>query len=244
MQLSSITNEMFNYDKFTGSMSERDVPIKKLALGKQNIDPVPFTREVSTYDQTIRRTFLGELVRKAKFLDDDYAKECLSSLLLLSLQPWLTIHKIYYVPSRDSNSTICKEIAISIAKKLGISLVAAVFDWSDFPTFRKGMSKYTIENIVEEKSKQIEVKHENSENILLLDDTIWSGSTSCLAINFLKRISGYRNISFMCFTQVVCSAIINKEHHELNIINHDIYHNFTSCEFSRSKNEGVNSWFI
>ena len=176
---------------------------RAVAIDYHNIDSAPEVRTTSIDSLPLNFTDLGNLVKQAKYSNNDFAISEIARRAVGVTELLQPIEKIYYVPSRDSRSLISVRVANALCQNLELVKPDQAFDWKLFLNYQKGMDKRDVEKIVE--SALINNgfrRHTLKTNILILDDTLWSGSTIHLAYTFLKAFYDEAGIKILCLTKI------------------------------------------
>jgi len=186
---------------------------ESITLGSHNVDPTPSVRFGSINWSDIKLTNLGFLVRTSKY---DLNSEALNKLVHLAEEAsrfFLSIKHVFFIPPRDSTSKLTEEIGRAVSRTLGISNFKPALNWDEFEWFQKGDSinqiknnfydQFNVSNSPSRSVTRFQGRPDPEHRILIVDDTVWSGSTLNLATLYRQYVDGPSVTSIFVLTEVL-----------------------------------------
>lgn len=163
-----------------------------IAIGYHNVYPIIGARVESVNTMGVELTTLGRLVRSAKYEADLDACALLCDLAVKSaLSCFPRVDRVYYVPMRDSSAGLTHNTARAVAAVMTPEVEpVAAFDWAQFPTFQKGTDLAEVFRM----AQTTDTAPLANSTCLLIDDTVWSGSSLALGALRLARVHSVVNV--------------------------------------------------
>lgn len=180
-----------------------------LVLGRHNAGPPPAVRGISINQSGVALTALGSKVYAAKYKSDLNALSELCALAADACKALEPVDQVFFVPPRDCASHVAERIAHTVALSLLLPQPRPAFDWLELPWFRKGAPLEWIRANLSSHlgtppptAESQEIRPPLPASYLVVDDSVWSGSTLNLAALYFQHVAGPFRVLVFALTEV------------------------------------------